>query len=105
MKNTQTEMRTKENKTKPQLININIRNININYINQYITQMALVQITLYYEVPQNALCSLCLHCLNTGSEKPKGPLSPAESSQGQVRYRCTAVKRFNPKDLLQSLLQ
>lgn len=40
----------------------------------------LVKIILYYEVPQNALCSLCLHCLNSGSKKTPGdPLSAAES--------------------------
>lgn len=41
----------------------------------------LVKIILYYEVPQNALCSLCLHCLNSGSKKPPGDLLSAAESQ------------------------
>lgn len=40
----------------------------------------LIKVILYYEVPQNALCSLCLHCLNSGSKKTPGDLlSIAES--------------------------
>ena len=50
-----------------------------NKTHNYIKLALLVKIILYYEVPQNALCSLCLHCLNTGSKNPGDPLSAPES--------------------------
>lgn len=61
----------------------------------------LIKIILYYEVPQNALCSLCLHCLNSGSKKPQEILSLQQRAQPPeircVRYRYTAVKMSQSK--------
>lgn len=61
----------------------------------------LVKIILYYEVPQNALCSLCLHCLNTGSKKTQEGFTLQQRSKPPeircVRYRYTAVKTSQSK--------
>ena len=51
----------------------------------------LIKVYLYYEVPQNALCSLCLHCLNSGSKKPQEGLSRPPEVRC-VRYRLHSSK-------------
>ena len=60
----------------------------------------LIKITLYYEVPQNALCSLCLHCLNTGSKTQEVVILHQRSKPPEircVRFRYTAVKMSQSK--------
>lgn len=54
----------------------------------------LTKVHLYYEVPQNALCSLCLHHLNSGSKKKKkNPGGPLQASSVRcVRYRLHSSK-------------
>lgn len=68
----------------------------------------LIKIILYYEVPQNALCSLCLHHLNSGSKRKTQEVLPVQqrarpSEIRCVRYRYTAVKTSQSKDSLQTL--